>query len=311
MGHGSSSAPPAAREDVTPVEVAGIMRPAELPYSLECVEAFQLLYGKDAPSDQDFAPILDLILNLSGGDGAAFLSLEGHGFTYAPVVARHIDNITLRNLRFAMEDPYLDSEVEEHQLRFDGHLMDDLHFRKRFGTDFFQSHAGAVFLNLRFSTFHGLLVLFFAETLPTGPVGPRLREVLSDLLPAVTRRAEEPRAPYADPRDLTEQQFVLLKNFTKAGRTPMHVIRVDFPEILGHASGPLVIREICEVVLRHIWMEERLIVPRMDEIIVLAMPGRPAGLEESIQAIAARFGMAAVCSTLRFPEDGHNLFNFI
>lgn len=310
IGHGTTretvSAP--VREPVDPRE---ILRPAELPYEPSAVEAFQHLYAQESPPDEAFDPLFDLILRISGADGAAFLSLEGSGFTYAPVLARNIDDITLRNLRFAMEDPYLDLEVEEHRLRFDGHLADDLHFRKRFGTDFFQSHAGAVFLNLRFSTFLGLLVLFFADALPASPVAPNLREILSDLLPAVTRRAEEPRSPRTDPHDLTEQQFVLLKNFTKAGRIPMHVIRIRFPEILGHASGPLVIREICEVILRHLWMEERLIVPRMDEIIVLAIPGRPAGLEESIQAIAARFGMAAVSSTRRFPEDGQNLFNFV
>lgn len=311
IGHGSPSEVGSVAPPLVPVDAKDILRPAELPYAAEYVEAFQNLYSQESPSDDAFHPLLDLILQISGADGAVFLSLEGNGFTYAPVLARNIDDITIRNLRFAMEDPYLDTEVEEHMLRFDGHLVDDLHFRKRFGTDFFQNHAGAVFLNLRFSTFQGLLALFFADALPAEPVAPRLREVLSDLLPAVTRKAEKPTAPYADLRDLTEQQFVLLKNFAKAGRMPMHVIRVDFPEILGHASGPLVIREICEVILRHLWMEERLIIPRMDEIIVLAMPGRPAGLEEAIQAIAARFGMPAVCKTLRFPEDGHNLFNFI
>src|SRR5690606_6948492 len=115
------------------------------------------------------------------------------------------------------------------------HLDDQFFLKKRFGTSFFQDHAGALMVNLELFEFPGYLALFFTDMADCDP--DRIRNELSflirDLIPVLQRRrvAREQDGQRNNPSMRT---FNLLRWMSGFGKKEFVLASVRFVDLLEY-----------------------------------------------------------------------------
>ena len=307
-----------APEDLPAPADLSWLRPVPPPMPAEIVKSLFHLFEREDVNNQDFLTIMEYMRERGKADALAGMLFDPIDFVYRLYLHDGIDPHTRKNIFFALNDEFLDSESPISILRF-ADYKGDFFFSKRFSTNFFKTMQGAVLLNLNVYELPGYFMLFYRDlSARDDEVLRELSEsIVRDLVPLVQRLRRvnglvHYRTTLEDSRDnYTLRLYQLLKELSHSGKDPIRVIHVSFrAEKEGGAIRPYLI-QICERLRKVLGPRERVAILPPGRLSVMIQSDEVDAVLEVVKAISADAELTPEWKVMRYPESGRNLLNYL
>ncbi|MCP5483672.1 MAG: hypothetical protein H7A21_19700 [Spirochaetales bacterium] len=301
---------------IPPLEV--LTEEAPPPLAPELLAKLHVLYQKSDLQPADFDAIVQEIVNATEADGLAVLLLNERRMAYQCLLSHALDELTTRSLFVGIKDRYVQPGVTFQAFALHGDLRQDFHFTKRFSSDALADFASMFVLNLSEFQVAGYLILFARTEQEASVVQKKLetlRALLRDLTPILLRARMHfwYDAEYEESQDtyILDELYLTLRRLSGGGTETVTVIHILVDGLLEETAWHVQLNRLADAVLPHLALEERVVIATPNRLLVMLRATDPEVILGFARSSADQWGLTLRTKTMRFPDDGRNLYNYL
>lgn len=291
--------------DMPPPESSG---GEPLPDSL--ISSVAHLYRSESVVSDDYSEILDRLLNRTGADALCILFPDQKDFVYRIYLQKGLDDFTLKNLYFSLNDSHLDDSRRSRLLHFSEH-REDFFFAKRFSTAFLQKYEGALMVGLRPFGVTGYILLFYRRIRDYREemVLRRIPALIRDYLPLFLcfRESQQFESPGLNPG------FQILRHLKMIAIRRSEGFQVLHTRIKRSTAGSerRLLQNVFRKIRSRLEEDEEIFILPPDRFVFLLLGGRAGSILELLERQGVADGYQVESRILDYPDIGRNLYNYV